>query len=74
MGEEVSDVELARRKERRRRMREQKQKWGIWKIFFVDDYYEDGFFDDYYETADEGTEAKVWNMENVDGDFFWWLF
>ena len=36
VGEEVSDVELARRKERRRRMREQKQKWGIWKMtFFV---------------------------------------
>ena len=34
VGEEVSDVELARRKERRRRMREQKQKWGIWKMTF----------------------------------------
>ena len=34
VGEEVSDVELARRKERRRRMREQKQKWGIWKMIF----------------------------------------
>ena len=48
VGEEVSDVELARRKERRRRMREQKQKWGIWKMktmTFFDDYFNNVFYD-----------------------------